>query len=147
MEAAPFGGIHTCVEAEARRPVSVMIVEDDPDIRETISEVLEDEGYAVISASNGAEALELLRSIAPQVILIDLSMPVMSGQQFRSHQLADPTLAVIPTIVMTAAANVDEKMAGMHISEILAKPIRMEGLLESIGRYCRLARAARGGAS
>ncbi|HLM76244.1 MAG TPA: response regulator [Polyangiaceae bacterium] len=137
LEAAQLGGSHTRAEAEARRPVSVMIVEDDADIRETISEVLEDEGYAVVSASNGAEALELLRSTAPQVILMDLSMPVMSGQQFRSHQLADPTLAGIPTVVMTAAANVGEKMAGMQVSEVLAKPIRMEGLLDSISRYCR----------
>ncbi|MGE0868444.1 MAG: PleD family two-component system response regulator [Kofleriaceae bacterium] len=118
-----------------RQPVSVLVVDDDADIRETISEVLEDEGYSVVSAVNGADALEMLRSIEPSLILLDLSMPIMSGQEFRCRQLQDPMLASIPTVVMTAADRIYDKTAGMQLTEILAKPITLETLLASVERY------------
>lgn len=121
---------------ESARRVSVLVVEDDKDIRDTVLELLEDEGYSVVSAKNGAEALALLRGVLPQLILLDLSLPVMSGKEFRVEQLSDPTLAAIPTVVMTAADRVQEKIANLQITQILAKPINARTLLDLVGRYC-----------
>ncbi|MGE0547466.1 MAG: PleD family two-component system response regulator [Kofleriaceae bacterium] len=118
-----------------RQAISVLVVDDDPDIRETISEVLEDEGYSVVSAVNGADALDVLQSIKPSLILLDLSMPIMSGQEFRCRQLADPALAAIPTVVMTAADRIYDKTAGLKLTAILPKPITLQTLLASVERY------------
>jgi CheY-like chemotaxis protein len=119
-----------------RAAVCVMVVDDDEAIRETIAALLEEEGYSVVSAANGTEALGLLQKITPEVILLDLTMPVMSGQQFRSRQLGDPSLAKIPTVVMTAADRVHEKAADMQFAETLSKPIKMQQLLDTVDRYC-----------
>lgn len=128
---------------EARYPVSVVVVDDDADIRDTLVDLLEYQGYSVVCAANGAEALELLRRVRPELILLDLCMPVMSGEEFRCHQLEDPLLAAIPTVVMSAADRIYEKTAAMQVHETLAKPIPMERLLESVGRYCRGVSSAR----
>jgi CheY-like chemotaxis protein len=82
----------------------ILIVEDDLDIREALADALGCEGYDLVLAQHGQEALELLRDGArPDVILLDLLMPVMSGWQFRQIQLADPVLAEIPVIVVSAS--------------------------------------------
>lgn len=78
---------------EEVRGVCVLVVDDDPDIRDTLVEALEEEGYSVAAAANGSEALETLRRIAPRLILLDLFMPIMGGQQFRARQLEDGALA------------------------------------------------------
>jgi CheY-like chemotaxis protein len=124
--------------AAGRRVISVLVVDDDGDIRETLADLLQDEGYSVETASNGAEALDALRRLRPTVILLDLSMPLMCGQEFRMEQLANPTLAEIPTVVMTAADRAQEKTQGMHVNEILAKPVKMQQLLDVVARHCRL---------
>jgi CheY-like chemotaxis protein len=121
---------------EVRRTVAVLIVEDDADIRETLAELLAGAGYAVETAGNGAEAIAQLRRVAPQLILLDLSMPVMSGQQFRSQQLADPAIAGIPTVVMSATARLEDKLVGFQISERLAKPLKLRQLLDVVRRHC-----------
>jgi CheY-like chemotaxis protein len=125
------------MSGDGRRPVAVLVVEDDADIRETLAGLLEVEGYSVATAENGADALALLRTVTPQVILLDLSMPVMSGQQFRSAQLGDPALAAIPTVVMTAADRIRDKIAGIQIDEALAKPLTLQQLLDTIARHCQ----------
>lgn len=123
--------------SDARRPISVMIVDDDEDIRGTLEELLETEGYSVVTAGNGQEALDLLRGVRPGIIFLDLSMPIMSGREFREAQLADPALAAIPVVVMTAADRVAEKTEGMQIDEILAKPFKLQRLLGLAARHCR----------
>src|SRR5258707_15538086 len=81
----------------------ILVVEDDAMTRESIVDLLGEAGYSVTEATNGAEALEKLRQgPAPCVILLDLMMPVMSGQEFRREQLTDPALAAIPGIVVSA---------------------------------------------
>src|SRR4051812_2995689 len=81
----------------------ILIVDDDADIRQMLSQVLELEGYSVSEACDGRQALEQLRNkVTPNVILLDLRMPGMDGFQFRAAQLKDPALAHIPVFVITA---------------------------------------------
>jgi CheY-like chemotaxis protein len=116
----------------------VYVVDDDQGIREVLAELLGDEGYSVVTATNGQEALDKLRgepSCKPCVILLDLMMPVMSGSQFYVEQQADPELASIPVVVISADGNVHRKAAQFG-GEYLAKPIRIETVLHAIQRHC-----------
>jgi CheY-like chemotaxis protein len=108
----------------------VLLVDDDAAIRETLTQILEDEGYRVAVAANGKEALEHLASgAAPGAIILDLTMPVMDGRRFRHAQLADPALANIPVIVLTAERNAREKGEQLGTSAALQKPVRLVELL------------------
>jgi len=114
----------------------LLIVEDDFDIRDTLTQILEEEGYRVAGASNGQEALDLLKTgAAPSLILLDLMMPVMNGWQFRSEQLKDPRFAGIPVIVISADAAVHEKVGALGAAAVMKKPIQLEGLLELVAQY------------
>jgi CheY-like chemotaxis protein len=82
----------------------VLVIEDECDIREALAEALSYEGYEVVMASNGREALRKLgRGPLPDVILLDLVMPEMSGWEFRQAQVGDPALAGIPVVVVSAS--------------------------------------------
>src|SRR6187399_2509237 len=88
-----------------RHPVTVMVVDDERDPRESVCEWLTAKGYAVVPARDGADALRQLRAAdghKPDVILLDLMMPVMNGWQFREQQAKDPELSSIPVVVITA---------------------------------------------
>jgi CheY-like chemotaxis protein len=116
-----------------RAPATVMVVDDERDPRESVCEWLAARGYSVMAASDGADALRQLRSDAhhrPDVILLDLMMPVMNGWQFRELQESDPQLASIPVIVVTA--NRDTR--GIRADGTLFKPVRPEQLLEAVER-------------
>jgi CheY-like chemotaxis protein len=117
---------------------SVLIVDDDVDIRETITLVLEDEGYAVVSAANGEEALHYLRSgavVLPELILLDLMMPVMDGLEFRTEQQKDPKLATIPVVVITASGNAKERALSMRANAMIQKPIALDTLLATVEKW------------
>src|SRR5580658_4426226 len=109
------------VNADALHSVAVLIVDDDRDIRETIREVLEVEGYTVETAENGAAALAKLRHVRPRLILLDLTMPVMDGASFREMQLSDESLAAIPTIVLTARNNPGKDAGPLLVRACLPK--------------------------
>jgi CheY-like chemotaxis protein len=115
----------------------VLVIEDDDDLREAIADVLQDEGHVVRTARNGREALDYLRAHpAPCMILLDLMMPVMTGDQFRAAQLADPALAAVPVVVMTASNDGRQRAEKMHALEYLAKPVMVPRLLDTIQRHC-----------
>jgi CheY-like chemotaxis protein len=115
----------------------VLIVEDDIDIRDALSQILEEEGYSVSTAANGQEALDLLRSgPPPRLILLDLMMPVMNGWQFRAAQREDPALAAIPVVVISADTHISEKASQIGIAEYFRKPIEIAGLLNTMEKYC-----------
>ena len=118
----------------------VLIVDDDVDIREALSDVLEDRGFAVVTAANGLDALRLIRSMAlpPSVILLDLMMPIMDGWQFRAAQLADPDLGPIPVVVLSAVNDGERVSAGAY----LRKPVQLKTLLDAVNRFCQPAAAA-----
>lgn len=113
-----------------------MIVDDDADIRMAVQIVLETYGYCVITASDGAEALSKLEGgERPCLIVLDLMMPGMDGQQFREAQLANPALAEIPVVVLSGDYKLDERAAEMGV-EGLRKPIQLPSLLAKIEQFC-----------
>ena len=118
----------------ALRPISVLIVDDDIDTHDMLSVLLAHAGYSVATAGNGQEALCMLTSIRPAVILLDVEMPVMTGAQFREAQRRDNVLVRIPTIVMTGSK--EEPQLDPGIAEVLHKPFRSKQLIAAIGRYC-----------
>jgi CheY-like chemotaxis protein len=113
----------------------VLIVDDDADIRDALSDTLEDHGYQVVTAVNGQDALRRLRDIevAPSVILLDLMMPVMDGYGFLAERERDPELAEIPVAVITAGHGVDRARLGETLP-VIPKPIKLPQLLELLGR-------------
>lgn len=108
---------------------SILLVEDDEIVRRAIQMVLEWEGYQVECASNGQEALDTLRGGSrPALILLDVMMPVLDGEQFRQEQLRDPRIASIPVIVVSAASFAEAVNAVHHIH----KPFEVQELLDAI---------------
>ena len=108
----------------------VLVVEDDKDIRETISLVLEDSGYDVVTAPHGKEALRLLRAgLRPNVMILDLMMPVMSGWELREQMLRDPQIASIRTIVITGDTKSSRCAESLGAVARLAKPFEPDDLL------------------
>ena len=111
---------------------TVLVVEDHLDLREMLALLLETEGFDVATASNGAEALRCLDQTCPAVILLDLMMPVMTGDEFRERQLADSRFAHVPVICMTAAHDGKERADRIHADEYFQKPVDFEQLLTAV---------------
>jgi CheY-like chemotaxis protein len=113
---------------------TVLVVDDDDDVRESVCDALDDAGYAVESAANGLEALQLLRDrgLRPVVILLDMMMPEMDGWAFRQEQDKDPALALIPVIVFTAHGVGGEAAEDLRAAASLRKPLRLRDLLDAI---------------
>jgi CheY-like chemotaxis protein len=114
----------------------ILVVDDDTDIRETLAQILEFEGFTVTCASNGQEAMARLESLRPSLILLDLMMPVMNGYEFRQAQKANPEISDIPVIILSADGNVHQKAAAADVRTYLKKPIELEMLLTAIREYC-----------
>ncbi|MCP3167834.1 ATP-binding protein [Myxococcus qinghaiensis] len=126
----------TTAQTGSGTPKHILVVDDDVDIRATLSDYLEDEGYSVAGAANGREALEYLRAHpSTSVILLDLMMPVMDGFRFRSEQKNDPKVASIPVVVMTARGAVDPRT--LDVQDVIAKPLNLTKLMEAIARAAR----------
>lgn len=116
-------------------PEHILVVEDDQDLRDSLCQALELEGYAAVSAENGQVALRHLATGAmPCVILLDLMMPVMDGWTFRQEMLKDPAWAAIPVIVMTAAAAA--RAAAVSPEAILYKPLHMDRVVDAVQEHC-----------
>ena len=116
----------------------VFVIDDDDDVRESVTEMLVDEGYRVGSAANGREALEILarEERVPAVIVLDLMMPVMSGEAFRDRQLLDARLAAVPVIVMSASYQIATIAAMMRADAVITKPALASRLLGAIASVC-----------
>jgi CheY-like chemotaxis protein len=116
----------------------ILIVEDDAVIRDALKDILEDEGFEVVLASNGKVALDLLQAASqlPNVILLDIMMPIMDGFQFRELQLANDRLAAIPTIPLSADGNIVEKSKKLKAALFLRKPVELEALLNAVNGAC-----------
>lgn len=116
---------------------SVLIVEDDTDARSGLAAILALEGYDVAEAEHGAQALALLRQHpAVCVILLDLWMPTMNGITFRQRQLADPALAQIPVVVLSADPTAMQAIRALGVYETLIKPVDVDRLLRIVDAHC-----------
>ena len=121
----------------------VLVVDDDPDIRGTLVDVLELRGYRATAAANGQEALaQLRRGLRPCVILLDLMMPVMNGWEFRGEQRRDEALAALPVVILSGDATTARKAADLGVPEYLRKPLELAAVLDVVKQHChRLAPA------
>src|SRR5438309_6192732 len=115
----------------------LLVVDDDPGIRDSLADLLHDEGYVVMTAVNGEDALARLRASdhLPCVILLDLMMPVMSGAEFYTEMRNDPALAGIPVVIISADGNARAKVKSMG-GELIPKPVRIETVINAVENHC-----------
>lgn len=119
------------------RPLRVLIVEDEPRFREFLADVARDLGLEAVSASTAMSALRLVRGEAPDVVLLDLSLPVMDGLSFlEQFRVECPTA---PVLILTAFGDLESARRAIHlgVTEFLAKPIDLGVLEEAIRSACR----------
>jgi two-component system response regulator MprA len=110
---------------------TILVIDDDADIRDSLSDALGDEGYVVRLASNGKEAMDLLlRLNRPRGIILDIAMPVMNGSEFYRAMRAVPALADIPIVVSTS--NPSSAPSGVPV---MKKPVDLERLLSMVARF------------
>jgi CheY-like chemotaxis protein len=116
----------------------VLVVEDDTDLRESLSQALRDHGFGVTPATNGQEALDILRAGAkPSVILLDLLMPVLNGWQLRAELRRDPRLAQIPQVVISVCMDDTEQVVlELPPDDCLRKPFHLRILIDTLERHC-----------
>ena len=114
----------------------ILVVEDDKDIRRNMKLLLESERYAVEVAENGQVALDLLTQgrFTPELIVLDLMMPVMDGFEFREAQERVPTISKIPVVIMTADGHVEEKKRRVRAVAGLKKPADIDEILDMIAK-------------
>lgn len=116
---------------------SILVIEDDPDVRDLLTYVLETEGYRVRTASNGVTGLAHLRSRpAPCVVLLDLAVPVMDGWQFRAEQLKDERLARVPVLIVSGHPSIVQQARSMRVAGYVRKPIDTAQLVELVKQHC-----------
>ncbi|HEV3139696.1 MAG TPA: response regulator [Vicinamibacterales bacterium] len=121
---------------------NVLIVEDDSDTREMLAAFLASEGFHAVAAEDGLEALHLLRTVrrraprTPCLVLLDLTMPRLGGQEFRRAQLGDPTVASVPVAVMSGAIDLERRAQDLGAVASIPKPIDFDALRDVVRRYC-----------
>jgi CheY-like chemotaxis protein len=133
MERRAAAGSHRC---------SVLVVEDDPELRELLRVALTGDGYAVSTAANGRDALRQLRSTASTcIIVLDLALPVMDGRQFRAAQLRDRSLAWVPVVLLSGDGEAAQYVRELGARSLVRKPVDVDVLRRALRRVgCRLAR-------
>jgi len=114
---------------------AALVIDDDQDIRETLRDIIEAEGYPVVCASNGQEALSLLtKGFRPGLIVLDLMMPVMSGWDFLMKLRQSHTLSEIPVAVISASGVRSTPSGATHL---VRKPLELDAVLDLVHEYCR----------
>ena len=115
-----------------------MVVEDDEGIRLALEQALEEEGYVVLSAGHGQEALDILAEAErlPDVILLDLMMPIMDGRTFLQARRRQPRWTSIPVVIVTADNRAEPEAKALGAAAVMAKPLSLDRLLETVARFC-----------
>ena len=117
---------------------AVLVIEDEKDIRETLQQVIELEGYEVFTAANGKEGLKALAERQrPGLILLDMMMPIMNGWEFMTAQKLDEKVSEIPVVIISAAG---ERAKNTHAVGFVKKPVELDYLLQVVGQYCSVQR-------
>lgn len=126
------------MQPAASRSRRVLIVDDDAALRALLVELIEDNGLDAVDAIDGREALEVLHQqpTLPCLILLDLMMPVMNGWEFRQAQLADPALASIPVVVLSARADLQTSAVSLVAEAYLQKPVDIPRLERLLAQHC-----------
>jgi two-component system, chemotaxis family, chemotaxis protein CheY len=114
----------------------ILLIEDDADLADAIAEILTMEGYRIVYASDGMAALAVLtESELPDLILLDLMMPKMSGWEFREAQMRDYRLSRIPVVVLSATG---ERSRPIDATRVLRKPVTLDALLATVDEFVRI---------
>ncbi len=116
---------------------TILCIEDEPEMIDLISLILERKGFHVEGATSGQEGIQKIREIVPDLVLLDLMMPDMDGWDIYQQMRADDKTKNIPVIVVTAKAQTIDKVLGMHIAKVndyIAKPFSPRELVESVER-------------
>ncbi|MBY0415713.1 MAG: response regulator, partial [Bdellovibrionales bacterium] len=116
----------------------ILLVEDDQDIRETLIELLEGEGYEVLCAENGQIGLDKLALIKelPHLILLDLMMPIKDGFQFCLEKDADPRISHLPVVIMSADGHIRENQQRVNANAYLKKPLDIYEIINTVEKHC-----------
>jgi CheY-like chemotaxis protein len=124
--------------SDTAKEKKILIVEDDPEIRDALTEILEFEGYQVAIAKNGKEGIDYLRTFpSPSLILLDFMMPIMNGQQFLEAKKEDPGISQIPVVILSADNAVEQKAKISERGQFLKKPVELDHLLDIVNSYCQ----------
>jgi CheY-like chemotaxis protein len=114
----------------------ILVVEDHADTRDMVTTLLSAEGYTVVGAENGLRGLEQLRALRPCLILLDLSMPILDGWEFRRVQLSQDSLAEIPVVLLTAIHDPERAMRELKADGLIPKPVDFDRLISSVKTLC-----------
>jgi CheY-like chemotaxis protein len=121
----------------------VLVVDDDAEIRQALADLLEDEDYGVLLAANGKEALDVVAAGGcPDVILLDVMMPVMDGWHFLSARLRHPDLIEVPIIIISAGQEAEREARKVGVFEVARKPLHVDDLIRRIEDCRRRTKAA-----
>jgi two-component system, OmpR family, response regulator VicR len=115
----------------------IMVVDDEPDLLEVVKLILESDGYQVVTAGGGQEALDKLEKEKPELVLLDIIMPKMDGWEVFSRIKSNPKTTDIPVIMLTAKDQRIDKLIGLHVVRVddyITKPFGRSELLERIKR-------------
>jgi two-component system response regulator MprA len=117
---------------------TVLVVDDDDDIREAIAEALDIQGHAVLQARDGADAMRILSaaSALPGLILLDLMMPVMDGFELRQRLRGDERLRDIPVVILSADNSARKRAKELDVAACYVKPVTIATLMSAVARYC-----------
>lgn len=110
----------------------VLVVEDDADIRQLLVEILDDEGYAVALAEDGVQAIEQVIAARPALLVLDLMLPRMHGDEVLAELERRALRAGLPVLVLTAAGPLEQRVAGINADAFLAKPFTIDDLVATI---------------
>jgi CheY-like chemotaxis protein len=115
----------------------ILLVEDDDDLRQDLAFLIRQRGFPVVTAVNGQDALDKLRTSAPPcLILLDLMMPIMDGWALRGELLRTPALAEVPVVVISGRMDVDRDARSLRAVGWLTKPIDLDRLYELVATHC-----------
>jgi CheY-like chemotaxis protein len=128
----------TVPESTCRNPI--LVVEDDTDSRVMLATVLTLQNYRVVTAANGEEGIAMARQHRPCIILLDLMMPVMDGEEFRAAQLDDPEIRDIPVVLVTAAHDGSSRAQSMGALCCIKKPLSLKEVTAHVTTYCSTGR-------
>jgi CheY-like chemotaxis protein len=109
------------------------VIDDNAGARDILTRFLEPEGFTVVTATNGQDALRQLRSEPlPNLILLDLVMPIMTGMEFLAERQRDPSLAAIPVVVLSGVSDFEREAAKFGVAAYLEKPLDPDDLVEKV---------------
>ena len=130
-----MGLLYLAPDCHKGRMKKILIIDDDVTALDIVDFLFEDRGYEVVRRADGLSALECVESVKPDIILIDLMMPIMDGYTFRTEQMKNPEWSKVPVVVMSAEANAKEKMKNFGITAFLSKPVELDTILKTVERF------------